>query len=229
MALDLDTLIQPLDPLPASGPQNLPPRPRQPFWWRVGQVISAYLPLLLMALLALATWWLVQNTPRPPDYTEAGPARHEPDYTMQGFAMRRYALDGSVRVKVQGALMRHYPDTDTIEIDGVTINAYGSGGRVTVATAERALANADASEVQLIGRAHVVYDADGAASGSEPVEFDSEFLHLFTTTERLRSDRPVRLKQGTSEVRMATLEYDHLTQTAKLGGPVRARFEVPGR
>jgi lipopolysaccharide export system protein LptC len=229
VSLDLDSLLQPLDPLPASGPQNAPPRPRQPFWWRVGQVISAYLPLLLMALLALATWWLVQNTPRPPDYTEAGPARHEPDYTMQGFAMQRYAGDGSVRVKVRGAQMRHYPDTDTIEIDGVTIDAYGTDGRVTVATAERALANSDASEVQLIGRAHVVYDADGAATGSEPIEFDSEFLHLFTAIEQLRSNRPVRLRQGTSEVQMGSLDYNHLTQTARLGGPVRARFDVPVR
>jgi lipopolysaccharide export system protein LptC len=229
VSLDLDSLIQPLDPLPVSGPQNPPPRPRQPFWWRIGQVISAYLPLLLMALLALATWWLVQNTPRLPDYAEAGPARHEPDYTMQGFAMQRYAADGSVRVKVRGVQMRHYPDTDTIEIDNVTIDAYGADGRVTVATAERALANADASEVQLIGRAHVVYDADGAAAGSEPIEFDSEFLHLFTTIEQLRSNRPVRLRQGTSEMHMASLDYNHLTQTARLGGPVRARFEVPAR
>jgi lipopolysaccharide export system protein LptC len=143
--------------------------------------------------------------------------------------MQRYAGDGSVRVKVRGAQMRHYPDTDTIEIDGVTIDAYGADGRVTVATAERAVANADASEVQLIGHAHVVYDADGAAVGKEPIEFDSEFLHLFTTTEQLRSHRPVRLRQGASDLRMASLEYNHLAQVAKLGGPVRGRFEVPSR
>ena len=229
MAIDLDTLLQPLEPLPASGPSRPPPRPLQPLWWRVGQLLSAYLPLLLMALLALATWWLVQNTPRLAEAGEVAPARHEPDYMMNTLTMQRYAADGSLRVKVQGARMRHFPDTDTLEIDSVTISAYGTDGRLTVATAQRALSNADASEIQLVGHAHVVYDADGPAYAGGPVEFDSEFLHAFLTTEKLRSHLPVRLRQGNSELSMATLDYDNVTQTAQLGGPVRARFDVPQR
>mgnify|MGYP003525128348 CR=1 FL=1 len=129
MALDLDSLLQPLDPLPASGPQNPPPRPRQPFWWHLGQFISAYLPLILMALLALATWWLVRNTPRPDEPREAAPLRHEPDYTMQGFTLQRFAADGALRVQVQGAQMRHYPDTDTLEIDEPMIRSTAAPSR----------------------------------------------------------------------------------------------------
>jgi hypothetical protein len=30
-------------------------------------------------------------------------------------------------------------------------------------------------------------------------------------------------------VTAATLDYDHLTQTARLGGPTRARFVLPPR
>lgn len=229
MAIDLDTLIQPLDPLPVSGPHNPPPRPRQPLWWRLGQLLSAYLPLVLMALLALATWWLVQNTPRPVEPGDKAAARHEPDYTMQGFTMQRYAADGSLRVLVQGTQMRHYPDTDTLEIDGVSIRAFGKGGRVTVATARRAVANGDATEVQLLGQARVVHGAEGPAVEGGPIEFDSEFLHAFLATERLRSHLPVLLRQGTSELRVASLEFDNLTQTARLGGPLRARFDPPAR
>ena len=232
MTLDLDTLIQPLDPLPVSGPQNPPPRPRQPLWWRLGQLLSAYLPLVLMALLALATWWLVQNTPRPIEPGAPGAPRHEPDYTMQGFTMQRYAADGSLRVQVQGAQMRHYPDTDTMEIDGVTIRALGRGGRVTVATALRALANGDATEVQLVGQARVVHQPEPGARGTTnngPLEFESEFLHAFLASERLRSHLPVRVHQGTSDLRVATLDYDNLSQTARLGGPMRARFDPPQR
>lgn len=229
MAIDLDTLIQPLDPLPASGPQNPPPRPRQPLWWRLGQWLSSYLPLVLMGLLALATWWLVQNTPRLPDAGEKAPPRHEPDYLMQGFTMQRYAADGRLRVQVRGTQMRHYPDTDTLEIDGVTIRALGQDGRVTLASAQRAVANGDATEVQLLGQAHVVHGAEGTAPEGEAIEFDSEFLHAFLATERLRSHLPVRLRRGTSELRVASLEFDNLTKTAQLGGPLRARFTLPTR
>jgi lipopolysaccharide export system protein LptC len=229
MAIDLDTLIQPLDPLPASGPQNPPPRVRQPLWWRLGQWLSAYLPLVLMGLLALATWWLVQNTPRLQEPGEKAPARHEPDYLMQGFTMQRYAADGRLRVQVRGTQMRHYPDTDTLEIDGVSIRALGQDGRVTVATAQRALANGDATEVQLLGQARVVQGAEGSTAGGPPIEFDSEFLHAFLATEQLRSHLPVVLRQGSSELRLASIEFDNLAKTARLGGPLRARFAVPAR
>jgi lipopolysaccharide export system protein LptC len=229
MAIDLDTLIQPLDPLPSSGPQNPPPRPRQPLWWRLGQLLSAYLPLVLMGVLALATWWLVQNTPRLTDPGERAPPRHEPDYLMQGFTMQRYAADGRLRVHVRGTQMRHYPDTDTLEIDGVTIRALGQDGRVTVATAQRAVANGDATEVQLLGQARVVQGAEGSARDAEPIEFESEFLHAFLATERLRTHLPVRLRQGTSELHVASIEYDNLAKMARLGGPLRARFTLPAR
>lgn len=221
--MDIDTLLQPLEP---AAPQSTPPRRRQPWPWRLGQWISAYLPLLLMALLALGTWWLVQNTPRGDAVRPEAAARHEPDYTMQSFTLQRFGADGHLQVQVQGTQMRHYPDTDTLEIDGVTIRALGADGSVTRATARRALTNGDASEVQLVGAARVVREAQG----SQPaLEFESEFLHAFFNTERLRSHLPVRLRQGSSDLRVGAIEYDNLTRSATLGAPVGARLDVPRR
>jgi lipopolysaccharide export system protein LptC len=226
VALDLESLLQPLDPLPASGPHNPPPRPRQPLWWRVGQWLSAYLPLLLMVLLALATWWLVRNTPQPDVPREAAAPRHEPDYTMSDFTLQRFAADGALRVEVRGATMRHYPDTNTLEIDDATIRAVGADGSLTVARARRAVSNGDGTEVQLQGGARVRREA----FADEPaMEFESEFLHAFLATERVRSHLPARLRRGTSEMRVASFEYDHLARTARLGGPMRALFELPPR
>ena len=221
--MDIDSLLQPLDPPP---PRTTPPRPRQPWHWHLGQWLSAYLPLLLMALLALGTWWLVQNSPRPDLPRADAPLLHAPDYTMQDFTLQRFGADGRMRVQVQGTQMRHYADTDTLEIDGVTIRALSADGSVTRATARRALANADASEVQLLGAAHVVREA---ASDGQRVEFESEFLHAFLNTERVRSHLPVRLRQGSSDLHVGAIDYDNLTRSAKLGAPVRARFEVPRR
>lgn len=226
MAIDLDTLIQPLDPLPAAGPQYPPPRPRQPWWWHVARWVSAYLPVLIMALLALATWWLVRNTPRVVEAAPAGPARHEADYLMQGVTLQRFAPDGHLRVVVSGSQLRHYPDTDTMEIDGVTIRALGAEGAVTVATARRAVTNGDATELQLLGGARVVHEGAGPAL---PIEFESEFLHAFIATERLRSHLPVRVRQGATELRVGSLDYDHLARRGRFGGPVRARLELPPR
>lgn len=221
--MDIDTLLQPLHPPP---PSTMPPRPRQPWHWRLGQALLAYLPLLLMALLALGTWWLVRNTPRPDEAREAAAARHEPDYTMRGFTLQRFGADGRLRVQVLGQQLRHYPDTDTLEIDGVTIRALSPDGLVTRARARRAVSNSDASQVQLLGGAQVVREG---SSGEPLIEFESEFLHAFLDTEQLRSHLPVRLRQGSSELSVGAIDYNHLTRVARLTGPVRARFEVPRR
>jgi len=198
--------------------------PRAPVPWgvRLRDLITAYLPLLLMVAIALGTWWLVKNTPvAPAPKVEAAP-RSEPDYTMSGFAVQRFGKDGRQILRLEGRQMRHFPDTDRTEVDIVTIHAWAPDGRETVATARRALANGDASEVQLLGGAQV---RSRTPAGAE-VEVDSEFLHLFTQTERLRTHLPVVVRVGASELRAQGLDYDNLNQRLDLTGPMRGLFSA---
>lgn len=212
-----------LDPAPPA-PVALPP---MPWHWRVREALSAYLPLLLMALLALATWWLVKNTPHTPPSGPEALVRHDPDYTMQDFTLQRFGNDGRLLVQVAGDELRHYPDTDTLEVDTVRIQAFSLDGSLTDATARRALANGDATEVQLLGGAQV--ERSGGRSATVPIRFEGEFLHAFLRTEQLKSHLPVVLRQGASEIRAGGMTYDNLTQQATFNGPVRARFVPAGR
>lgn len=193
-----------------------------PSWpQRVRQMLAAYLPLLLMLLLALSTWWLVKNAPRPEEPRGPVQLRHIPDYTMQRFAVQRFATDGRQRGLLEGEQLRHYPDTDTLEIDNVRLRAIGEDGRVTTATALRALSNADGSEVQLLGNAHVVSERPG----EPPIEFASEFLHAFVDTERVKTHLPVTVRQAGSEMRAQGMEYDNLSRRVSLSGRVQALMQ----
>jgi len=196
---------------------------KQPWRWRVFEWVSSYLPLLLMALLALGTWWLVKNTPLVDEVLEIAAPRHEPDYEMHKFSVQRFTPEGPLRAQIEGDVMRHYPDTDTVEIDNVRLRAVGPDGRVTLATARRAISNGAATEVQLLGRAEVVREALG---GDEPIYFRSEFLHAFLDTERVRSHLPVTVTRGGAEVRANGMEYDHLERAIKFGARARATFPV---
>jgi lipopolysaccharide export system protein LptC len=191
---------------------------------RVLDAASAYLPVLLMALLALGTWWLVKNTPLFDTAREPVAPTHEPDYTMSQFLVQRFGADGAMRVQIEGDVMRHYPDTDTLEIDNPRIRAIGPDGRVTLATARRALSNGDGSEVQLSGGAHVVR----LASAKDPaIEFRGDFLHAFLNTERVRSHLPVVVTQGATEIRADAMAYDNLAGVLDFKGRVRAVFASP--
>jgi len=196
-----------------------------PWHARVLDVVSSYLPLLLMGLLALSTWWLVSNTPLPEGERVAAPLRHEPDYTMTQFMVQRFAPDGSMRAQIEGDMLRHYPDTDTLEIDNVRLRAVAPSGRVTLATARRAVASGDGSEVQLQGGARVTREASGADGA---IDFRGEFLHAFINTERVRSHLPVTVRSGGSEMRADALDYDHRVRELRLSGRVRATF-APAR
>lgn len=191
---------------------------------RLRDQVSAYLPLLLMALLALGTWWLVTNSAVPGDDRAAGPPRHVPDYTMGNFTVQRFARDGALRVQIEGTVLRHYPDNDTLEVDQPRIRAYTADGQVTVATATRAISNGDGTEVQLLGGAHVVRQA---ATAGDEVEFRGEFLHAFLDTEVVKSHLPVTVRRGGAVLSAATLDYRHAQQRVQLNGRVRASFAAP--
>jgi lipopolysaccharide export system protein LptC len=186
-------------------------------------VLSAYLPVMLMGLLALGTWWLVKNSPSSDEEPAPAAARHEPDYTMTAFSVQRFNAAGEVKARIEGDRLRHYPDTDTLEIDNVRIRAVAADGRVTLASATRALSNGDGSEVQLLGGAHVVREAADAALA---IHFRGEFLHAFFDTERVRSHLPVTVTRGATELRAESMEYDHLSGLVRLNGRMRGVFEA---
>ena len=185
--------------------------------------LSIYLPVVLMGLLALGTWWLVRNAPKPVTPAQERPVSHEPDYYMRDFSVKSFDANGRLQSEVRGVLARHYADTDTLEIDQARMRSVNAEGRVTIASANRAVTNSDASEVQLFGNA-VVTREPVARAGRQPLprlEFQGEFLHAWVNDERVRSDRPVTLKRGTDTFTADSMDYDNLDQIMNLQGRVR--------
>lgn len=217
-----------LEPLAPLTPPTQRRRRTGPWHARVWENIAVSLPAVLMALLAGATWWLVKNTPAPDPERPSAPPRHMPDYEMQKFSMQRFLPDGTPTGKVEGDAMRHYPDTDTLEIDAVRLRSVDAKGLVSTASAKRALANGDMTEVQLIGDARVLREPPPGARNGEPFEFRGEFLHVFSDSERVRSHLPVTLISGRNEIRADSLDYDNLTQTAVLDGRVKGSIAPQG-
>ena len=211
-----------LDPISEVAP---PARPAPALGYRLREALSAYLPVLLMALLALSTGWLVSHTPQPPAPTPASALRADPDYAMTGFAITRFGPDGREVLRIAGQVLRHYPATDQLEIEGVQIHAVTPDGRTTDASARRALANGDGSEVQLLGGARVI----SQVKGGDPLELQGEFLHAFLRFERLRSHLPVQVRRGSTVTLAGGLDYDHLAGQLQLLGPVRSTVQPGGR
>ncbi|WP_353139599.1 LPS export ABC transporter periplasmic protein LptC [Limnohabitans sp.] len=185
---------------------------------------AAYLPILLMGLMAMTTYWLLRNAPVIPEATSELAPRHVPDYFMHDFSVKVFGADGRLKSEVVGKEGRHFPDTDTLEIDEPRIRILNTDGRLTTAVAKRGLINADGSEAQLFEKAVVVREATTNKQGTSVprTELQSDFLHLFSNTEEVRSHLPVVLVQGAGNRFTGDgLSYDNLAQVIQLTGRVR--------
>lgn len=197
-----------------------------PIWLRLRRLwdrVAVYLPILLMGLMAMSTYWLVRNTPVMNDAELEAAPRHVPDYFMRDFSVKVFGSDGKLKSEMVGIEGRHFPDTDTVEIDQPRIRILGDQGRVTTATAVRGLINADGSEAQLFQKAVVVKEASKNAQGiyMPRSELQSEFLHLFANTEQVRSHLPVTMVRGAGDRFTADqMDYDNLDSKMQLKGRV---------
>ena len=193
--------------------------------------LSVYLPLVLMGLMAMTTYWLVRNTPAVDDAELEAAPRHVPDYFMREFSVKVFGDDGKLKSEMVGIEGRHFPDTDTLEIDQPRIRILGAEGRVTTAVAALGLINSDGSEAQLFDKAVVVREASTNAQGvvTPRSELHSDFLHLFANTEQVRSHLPVVLVRGAGDrfTSQEGLNYDNLDQVMQLKGRVRGTLLPP--
>lgn len=190
---------------------------------RVWDRISIYLPIVLMGVLALGTYWLVRNSPVFGAQEAAKAVRHDVDYFMRKFTLKSFGENGQLKSEIYGIEGRHYADTDTLEIDQPRVRSISPEGRLVTSTGNRGLSNGDASEVQLVGNARVVREAALDASGITlpRMEFQGEFLHAYVNEERVKSHKPVVLTRGGDQFTGDTFAYDNMSGIADLKGRVR--------
>ena len=186
--------------------------------------LSAWLPALLMMLFALGTWWLVRSAPKAVSQNEGQVASAEPDYFMRQFSVRSFEPSGRLKSEIFGTEGHHLPANDTLEVQEPRILSFNEQGHPTVATARRALAKGDGSEVRLYQDARVVREPlakTGKAEATPRLEFQGEFLHVFVDEERVSSDQPVRLMRGADVFTGDVFAYDDRSGVAELSGRVR--------
>jgi len=189
---------------------------------RTWEHLLLYLPIVLMGLLALASWWLLRSAPQPVEPPKPPELQHEPDYFMRDFSVQRFDAAGRMESELHGTLMRHYLASNTLEIDQVHLHAVQASGQVITASARQAISNAEGSEIQLLGNAVVTRSAPQAKQPA--LEFRGEFLHVWVQEERLHSNQPVLLTRGSDTLRANSMEYDHATQTLHMRGRVQGRL-----
>jgi lipopolysaccharide export system protein LptC len=200
-------------------------RPRIRFW--IG-TFTLYLPIVMLLLLALGSWWLARNTPEAAQASPQLPQRQDPDYYLTRFSVKNFDPQGQLVSEILGEKARHFPITDLLEIEGARFRS-SRGSRVTTGQSDRAYSNADGSELQLVGNARVVQEPLRDAQGRElpRLEIRSDFLHAFLRTEQIKSDQPVTIMRGADQFNGDRLLFNKIDGVVQLDGRVRVLLNPP--
>jgi lipopolysaccharide export system protein LptC len=216
-----------VSPLPALPPSPaLAKRSRRSTLNRLLDQASIYLPVLLMGVLALGSYWLLRATPEALEPAVERPLTHEPDYFMRRFSIKMFDASGILTHEVYGAEARHRPDTDSTEIDQARIRTTQPGGQQTTATAKLVKSNGQQTEFDLLGNAIVVREGGRQSDGSpQPrVEFRGEQLRVVTEPQHITSGQPVVLLRGKDRLTADSLDYRGEDSVAVFQGRVRAQL-----
>jgi len=183
-------------------------------------VLSAWTPVLLLAVAAAFSWWVAQVVMQAEQHPKLSPAQSAlPDYLLHDFSAASYNAQGQLSAVLRGKQMVHLPATDTFDITAPQLRAVDPQGLVTTANALRGLSNKDGSNVQLLG--HAVVERRGT-SGQPPVVVHSDFLNVFPNQQIVQSNRPTVVQQGQTQFSGNSLDFNGVDGTVKLQGRVKA-------
>ena len=187
--------------------------------------LTLYLPLLVMALLAMGSWWLVRSMPEAWGGGGDKPVRKDPDYHLENFSTQVFDAQGRRIRQVGGQKARHYPDTDELHIDGVKFVVVHESGVEVTGTARQGIATGDGERVTLLGQAHVVRPAHGL---TPRIELRGERLVALQKQEKLFSRDPVEVTRGSDRFTAQGMDLDMPSGQYQLMGRVHGTL-LPGR
>ena len=176
---------------------------------------ASLFPLLMLLLLAALTFWLNQvvqsDHPR-------GPQRHDPDYWVERFELRRFDPAGKLQHTVVADKLVHYPDDDSTIVTAPRVTYHRLPP--TEISARMAYINRDGREVDLVDEVRAI--RQGALKNSPPTVLETRTMKVFPDEERGGTNDPVVITQGKSVINGSGLELDNRSGITVLRGRVTA-------
>lgn len=177
-------------------------------------------PIALMLLLVGLTFWLQRATEVRESFGD-GLLRHDPDFFVERFTLRRFAPTGGLQSTLSAEKMVHYPDDETTVVTAPRMSFF-KGTRPTHLTAKQGLVGPDAREIALVGSVRGVREATRT---NPEIVFTTSHLTLFPDDEVVRTTAAVTLAQGASVIRGVGLEADNKTEIYQLLSQVSSTIE----
>jgi lipopolysaccharide export system protein LptC len=180
-----------------------------------------WMPLALVALLALLGAWLNQLTLQPAVVDDGGFA-HEPDTIVKGFNARAFNRDGLPIHQLSADQLMHYMDDDTTVLEAPRFSLLETTGARTQVKAQRGQVSSHGEHVHFLGDVHVTRQERGTQA---PMTLQTEYLWITPDEGIMQTDKPVTLTQGRTIITAGKLLVNEQTKEVSLSGGVHGSHE----
>ena len=186
---------------------------------------GGWFPLLLLAVLAAASFWL-DRIVQPPAGASATRAGDEPDYFVDGLSAVRMDAQGRVKHTLRAKKMTHYPEEDVTVLVEPKFVTYAEGSSPVTVTSRHARMSGNGQNVVFEDDVRVVRAPHGNRT---ELVVETNYLHVIPDANIAKTDKPVTIRDATGVVAASGLELNSETRVLKLQGRVKSTFEVPAR
>lgn len=193
------------------------------------RTLLGLMPLLLMGLLTLLTFYLVEkNTPQEKSTIERV-RLHEPDYTIQDGTLTALNELGSTKYRVIGKKLIHYDDDASIDIQTPRMRLFQTDKAPVTVKADTGHLDGDLTILDLYDNAEIFRPAQ-AATDTQPASLrmlaSSSYFKVFINDDIIETDKPLTLEQGMSIMNStAGGTFNNVDQSMRLSGQVKGRIE----
>ena len=192
----------------------------------MAQVLK-FLPMLLMAILTLGTYWMVQMNE--PNLDTEKQKRHVPDYIMDGIVVNTLGPEGNTKFRVVGQKLTHYEDDASSEIDWPIARRFHATKPPITVKADKGFLDGDMTVLDLVGNASLTRPAQPATptqAGSARLLMSSSKFTVLMNEDIVKTNRPVNLEQGLSIMTSQECAvFDNVHQKLTMIGQVKGRIE----
>ena len=177
---------------------------------RLIQNLEAWVPVVVVLLLAMVTTWLWRVVEEGGAWGEKS-VRHVPDLIMSHFSALQLGENGQIRYTLDASKMVHYPDDDTSHFETVLFTSYESSGPPVDVRSERAVRSEPRDEVVFTG--HVVVTRQPTPEEPQTV-MTTSILTAYPQRGIEKTDQPVVVTYGQDRLLANSMIVDNKTKVA---------------
>jgi lipopolysaccharide export system protein LptC len=195
----------------------------------IGRALLRLMPLILMGLLTLVTFWLVQKN-TPPEHSMLERVRlHEPDYIIQNGALSALNEQGNTKYRILGNKVTHYDDDASIDIDLPRMRLFQPDKAPVTVKSNTGHLDGDLTILELFDNASI-YRPPQPATATEPATLrmlaSSSYFKVLINDDIVQTNKPITLEQGMSVMHSTDGgTFDNIQQSMTLSGQVKGRIE----